>query len=53
MKKMLEMVRRGFEVEYNGYKLSYNKLSGCYVAQGNGKLIQRRNESVFAGLIAD
>ena len=53
MKKMLEMVRRGFEVEYNGYALSYNKVAGVYVAQKAGKLIQRRNADIFAKCIAD
>lgn len=53
MKKMLEMVRRGFEVEYNGYQLSYNKVVGVYLAQGKGKIIQRRNADIFARMIAD
>ncbi len=53
MKKMLEMVRRGFEVEYNGYKLSYNKISGAYTAQGNGRVIQRRSWDIFAKCITE
>lgn len=53
MKKMLELVRRGFEVEYNGYKITYNKFANVYIAQGNGKIIQRGCADIFAKLITD
>ncbi len=51
MKKMLELVRRGFEVEYNGWDLSYNTLASVYIARKGNRIVQRRNANVFAEVI--
>ena len=51
MMELLETVRRGFDAEFNGWQLSYNKTAGVFIGRKNGKVVQRRNATIFANII--
>lgn len=51
MMELLETVRRGFDAEFNGWQLSYNKIAGVFIGRKNGKVVQRRNATIFANII--